>query len=59
MKYRVKIIGNHPHAGETGTVDMDAPTVMGMFEVELDPNDMNIDACYADLKNLKKINDDV
>ena len=34
---RVRIVGDHPHRGESGTVRDDKPMRFGMWEVDLDP----------------------
>lgn len=49
---RVRIVGDHPHRGETGTVRDDLPMRMGMYEVDLDPGH-GADACFADSANLR------
>jgi hypothetical protein len=47
---RVRIIGDHPHKGATGTVRDDLPMLHGMWKVELDNS--HADACYAGRGNL-------
>lgn len=54
---RVLIVGDHPHADETGTVgDSSDPDIAGMWRVELDSaTSTYATACYAELRNLRFI----
>lgn len=57
---RVRIVGDHPHKGETGTVSSTEPPGMssvipslrGMIRVDLDDDQ---DGCYAGLLNLRRL----
>lgn len=48
---RVRVIGDHPHRGASGTVRDDLPMLQGMWRVELDNS--HTDACYAGAENLR------
>lgn len=55
---RIRIVGDHPHKGETGTVaSMEAPSLSGLMpnlrgliRIHLDDDD---GGCYASLMNLR------
>jgi hypothetical protein len=51
---RVRIVGDHPHRGKTGTVRDDLPMRLGMWQVELDPGPGigGPRGCFADPENL-------
>jgi len=49
---RVRIVGNHPHRGETGTVA--AQSVSGVVRVDLD-QPSTADACYATSRHLRSL----
>lgn len=44
---RVRIVGDHPHRGETGTVLDHKPKAAGMWEIELDSHNLGARGCYA------------
>lgn len=54
---RIRIVGDHPHRGETGTVRDDLPMRMGMWQVDLDPNSSTA-GCFAELLNLRPLDSD-
>lgn len=54
---RVRIVGDHPHRGEAGTVRDDLPTKMGMWRIDLDPNALT-EACYAGPEHLRALSRD-
>jgi hypothetical protein len=51
---RVRIVGNHPHRGESGTVRDDLPMKMGMWQVDLDDGS----GCFAGPENLRSLSPD-
>jgi hypothetical protein len=51
---RVRIVGDHPHRGHTGTVRDDLPTVADMWRVDLDPGAV-AEGCYAGQPNLRPL----
>lgn len=51
---RVKIVGDHPHRGEVGTVRDDLPMVMEMWLIDLDQNQMT-KGCYAGGEHLRSL----
>lgn len=48
---RVRIVGDHPHRRETGTVRDDLPMRMGMWQIDLDG--AYAGGCYAGEENLR------
>lgn len=50
---RVRIVGDHPHRGASGTVRDDLPMVHGMWRVDLDNS--HTDACYAGREQLRAL----
>jgi hypothetical protein len=50
---RVRIVGDHPHRGASGTVRDDLPMTLGMWQVDLD--DSHTDACFAGHENLRSL----
>jgi hypothetical protein len=53
---RVRIVGDHPHRGESGTVRDDLPMRFGMWEVELDmPNTTMTEGCFAGPEHLRAL----
>ena len=52
---RVRIVGDHPHRGETGTVRDDKPMKMGMWEIDLDPESRGVNGCFAGPENLRSL----
>lgn len=50
---RVRIIGDHPHRGESGTVRDDLPMRLGMWEVDLDGS--YVGGCFAGQENLRPL----
>lgn len=51
---RVRIVGDHPHRGESGSVCDDLPMRMGMWQIELDPG-KGTDGCFAGPENLRPL----
>ncbi len=51
---RVRIVGDHPHRGATGTVRDDLPMKLGMWQVDLD-NSPLASACFAGAENLRRL----
>jgi len=51
---RVRIVGDHPHRGSSGTVRDDLPRVQGMWKIQLD-DAPGVDACYAGPENLRAL----
>lgn len=51
---RVRIIGDHPHRGSSGTVRDELPMFQGMWYVDLDDSRLT-DACYAGPENLRPL----
>lgn len=49
---RVRLIGDHPHQGATGTCRDDLPLVQGMWRIELDPG-APVEACFAGQEHLR------
>lgn len=57
---RVRIVGNHPHIGETGTVESTEPPKMasvipglrGLIRIRLDDD---ADGCYARESELRRL----
>lgn len=49
---RIRIIGDHPHRGETGTVRDDLAQHFGMWQIDLDPGGTT-NGCFADQANLR------
>lgn len=54
MPSRVRIVGDHPHRGATGTVRDDLPSKFGMWQIDLDPSAL-ASACYAGEDNLRAL----
>lgn len=52
---RVRIVGDHPHRGASGTVRDDRPMLMGMWEVDLDPGNHGVSGCFAGPKHLRPL----
>lgn len=52
---RVRIVGDHPHRGEPGTVRDDKPMVAGMWEIELDSHNLGARGCYAAPEHLRPL----
>lgn len=52
---RVRIVGNHPHRGETGTVRDDLPMKLGMWQVDLDPGGSHAGGCFVGPENLRPL----
>lgn len=52
-RHRVRIVGDHPHRGATGTRRDDLPLVQGMWKVDLDPSRTGVEECYAPAENLR------
>lgn len=50
---RVRIVGDHPHRGASGTVRDDLPMRLGMWEVDLDNSHVN--GCFAGPENLRPL----
>jgi hypothetical protein len=50
---RVKIVGDHPHRGATGTVRDDLAMKFGMWQVDLDNS--HASACFAGGENLRPL----
>lgn len=48
---RVRLVGNHPHRGKTGTVQDDQPMKWGMWLIELDDGG----GCYAEPERLRPL----
>jgi hypothetical protein len=53
MTARVRIIGDHPHRGASGTVRDDLPMVQGMWRVDLD--DSWTGGCFAAPENVRAL----
>ena len=53
MSYRVRIIGEHPHKGESGTVH--GSPVNGMIKVQLDHCPHGVEECYADASEVRPL----
>jgi hypothetical protein len=51
----VRIVGDHPHRGEPGTVLDHKPMVAGMWEIELDSHNLGARGCYAPPENLRPL----
>lgn len=54
MPERVRIVGDHPHKGATGTVRDDLPMQFGMWQVDLDPG-ATVDGCYVGQAQLRPL----
>lgn len=54
MTTRVRIVGDHPHRGETGTVRDELPMKLGMWLVDLDDT-RTASGCYASRENLRPL----
>ncbi len=53
---RVRIVGNHPHKGETGSINPKGEaTMFGMLLVDLDDCPHWVEACYASPENLRPL----
>lgn len=53
---RVRVVGDHPHRGESGTVRDDMPMRFGMWQVELDmPNSTMTEGCFVGPENLRAL----
>lgn len=52
---RVRIVGDHPHRGASGTVRDDKPMRLGMWEVDLDSDKHGADGCYVEPENLRPL----
>lgn len=50
---RVRIVGDHPHRGASGTVRDELPMLEGMWRVDLDNS--HTDSCYAAPKNIRAL----
>lgn len=55
---RVRIVGDHPHRGASGTVRDDLPMRLGMWQVDLDPGNRGADGCFAGPENLRSLDPD-
>lgn len=53
MSERVRIVGDHPHKGQTGTVRDDLPMKFDMWQVDLDG--AYAGGCYAGPENLRPL----
>jgi hypothetical protein len=53
-KKRVRIVGDHPHRGATGTVRDDLPMRFGMWHIDLDDHTY-AEACFAGPRNLRTL----
>jgi len=51
---RVRIVGDHPHRGASGTVRDDLPMKFGMWLVDLDDR-REVDGCYAGPEHLRSL----
>lgn len=51
---RVRIVGDHPHRGASGTVRDDLPMKFGMWQVELDDSALT-SGCFAGPENLRSL----
>ena len=54
MPKRVRIVGDHPHRGESGTVRDDKPMRLDMWQVDLDPGSTTR-GCFAGAENLRPL----
>lgn len=54
---RVRIVGDHPHRGATGTVRDDLPMKFDMWQVDLDPGPGVgfVSGCFAGQENLRSL----
>jgi hypothetical protein len=52
---RARIVGDHPHRGESGTVRDDLPMKLGMWRVELDACAHGSEACFAGPESLRAL----
>jgi hypothetical protein len=54
---RVRIVGDHPHRGESGTVRDDKPMRFGMWEIDLDPGPGigGASGCFSGPENLRPL----
>lgn len=51
----MKIVGDHPHRGESGTVRDDLPMKFGMWNVDLDNCAHGASGCFAGRENLRAL----
>jgi hypothetical protein len=51
---RVRIVGDHPHRGASGTVRDDLPMRLGMWQVDLDDHAL-ADGCFAAPENVRAL----
>jgi hypothetical protein len=52
---RVRIVGDHPHRGESGTVRDDLPMKLGMWQVDLDDSHIGATGCFAGPEHLRSL----
>ena len=53
---RVRIVGDHPHRGESGTLTVDAGLMRaGMLPVKLDACAHGTDACYVAPEHIRDL----
>jgi 4-hydroxy-L-threonine phosphate dehydrogenase PdxA len=55
MSARVRIVGDHPHRGESGTVRDEEPMRLGMWLIDLDGSSSGASGCFAGPKNLRPL----